>query len=180
MQTKEAVQIGTTLILRIAFVLVAAWLVYLLRDIVFLVLAAMLTSMALRPAIIKLSRYGLSRSAAVIIVYAVIFLGGVGLLALFIPLLFSEVKDFLAAWPAYLNQLDTTLAAFQVYLEEFGIPFSREQFLVGADGTFGHWFGSLFSTTVDIARGLIHFIGYFFLSLYLSLEEKGLEKLSSS
>jgi predicted PurR-regulated permease PerM len=177
MNQKDAVQIGTTLLFRVAFLMAAAYLVYVLRDIVLLVLFAILTSMALNPAIQKLRRRGWSRSAAVLIVYAVIFLGGVALLALFLPLFFSEVKDFVAAWPTYVSQLDASLQAMQAYFHEFGVTFGREQFFGGLEGPVSRISSDLFSTTVDIVRGLIHFIGYFFLSLYLSLEEKGLEKL---
>ncbi|MFZ2299512.1 MAG: AI-2E family transporter [Candidatus Moraniibacteriota bacterium] len=173
----ERIAIGTNIALRLALLAAGIYFLYLVRDVVLLVLFAILTAAALSPAIARLRRWRLSRTAAVIIVYAVLLLGGIALLAVFLPLFFSEVKEFLQNWPEYAKRLDTMLSNVQAYLSTFGIDFEKEQLFRDIEGNITGWLSNILSATVGFFQGFIHLIGYFFLALYLSLEEKGIEKL---
>lgn len=173
----ERISIGTNIALRLALLAAGIYFLYLVRDVVLLVLFAILTAAALSPAIARLRRWRLSRTAAVIIVYAVLLLGGIALLAIFLPLFFSEVKEFLQNWPEYAKRLDTMLSNVQAYLSTFGIDFEREQLFRDIEGNITGWLSNILSATVGFFQGFIHLVGYFFLALYLSLEEKGIEKL---
>lgn len=173
----ERVAMGTKLALRLILLAAGIYFLYLIRDVVFLVVFATLTAAALSPAIAKLRKWHLSRASAVIIAYAVLLLGTVALLAVFLPLFFTEVKEFLQNWPEYAKRLDTTLATVQAYLGTFGIDFQKEQFFQSIEGNITGGLSNIFSATVGLFQGFIHLIGYFFLALYLSLEEKGIEKL---
>lgn len=176
MTVNEHVEVGTRVLLRAALLLAAAYLVYLIRDVVILVLLAVLTAAALVPAITKLRKFGLSRTAAVIISYAVLFAIGAILLAVFLPLFFSEIKQFLENWPEYTKRLDTFMGGIETYSQSIGIQFSKDEFSQNIEGNIAQWFSQIFSTTINLFQGFIHFIGYFFLALYLSLEERGIEK----
>ena len=172
----ERVAIGTNIALRLVFLAVGIYFFYLVRGVVFLVLFAVLTAAALSPAIIRLQKWHLSRTAAVIIVYAILLLGGVALLAVFLPLFFSEIKEFLQSWPEYAKRLDAFLLSIQTYLGTFGIDFQKEQFFYDIEGNITGGLSNILSATVSLFQSFIHLIGFFFLALYLSLEEKGIEK----
>ncbi len=176
MTVDEHVEVGTKVLLRTALLLLSAYVVYLIRDVVLLVLLSMLTAAALTPAIVKLEKWGLSRTAAVIISYATLLLSGLLLLAVFVPLFFAEIKEFLQNWPEYTKRLDTFMSGLETYAAGLGFEFSKDQFTQNIGGNITTWFSQIFSTTIDAFRGFIHFIGYFFLALYLSLEERGIEK----
>lgn len=176
MTVNEHVEVGTKVLIRAALLLVMAYLLYLIRDVVILVLLAVLTAAALVPAIGKLQKFGLSRTAAVIISYALLFFVGVILLSVFLPLFFSEIKQFLQNWPEYTKRLDTFMSGIETYSQSIGIEFSKDEFSQNIESNIALWFSQIFSTTINLFQGFIHFIGYFFLALYLSLEEKGIEK----
>lgn len=176
MTLDEQVESGTRLLIRTALLVGGVYLAYLLRDVVLLVLLAVLTAAALTPAIAKLGRRGFSRTAAVIIIYSILFLGGIALLVVLIPVFFSEIKEFLINWPKYADQFGASFSGVESYLRGVGIDFNREDFFANIEGSASQWFGGFFSTTVNLFQGFIHAIGFFFLSLYLSLEEKGIEK----
>lgn len=176
MTVNEHIEVGTKVLLRAALLLAVAYVIYLLRDVVILVLLAVLTAAALVPAIARLQRFGLSRTAAVIISYSFLFFIGVVLLAVFFPLFFSEIKQFLQNWPEYTKRLDAFMNGIETYSRSIGIEWSKDEFSQGIEENISQWFSQIFSTTVNVFQGFIHFIGYFFLALYLSLEEKGIEK----
>ncbi len=171
------VVVGTNIALRLVVLAVGIYFLYLIRDVVLLVLFAILTAAALSPAIARLQRWRLSRTAAVIIMYAVLLSGGIALLAIFLPLFFAEVKEFLHNWPEYAKRLDVTLSGAQAYLSTFGIDFQKERFFQDLEGDITGWLSNILSATVGLFQSFIHLVGYFFLALYLSLEEKGIEKL---
>lgn len=174
--TTQMVETGTKILLRSLLVIAGLYFLYLIRDVVLLVLFAILTAAALSPAIARLQRWKLSRTASVIIIYVLLAFGGVALLAIFLPLFFSEVKQFLGNWPEYARRLDVFFTGVQEYLNSLGIAFEKDQFFQGFEGSVSSWFSNFVSTTYGLFQGFIHLIGYFFLSLYLSLEEKGIEK----
>ncbi len=176
MTSNDKVDIGTRLLLRAMLIVGGVYLLYLLRDVVIVVLFAVLTAAALIPAINKLRAWGLSRTAAVILTYAVLFLVGVTLVGIFIPVLFIEVKEFLSHWSQYTQQLSTLLSGWDTYTQNLGFSFDKQTLLANLEGSMSEWFGGLFSTTIGFFQGFIHVIGFFFLALYLSLEEKGIEK----
>lgn len=173
----QRVVIGMQIAFRLIFLAVGLYVLYLVRDVVLLVLFSILTAAALAPAIAKLRRWRLSRTAAVIITYSIVFFGGVALLLVLLPLFFGEVKEFLQNWPEYSRHLDIFLSSVQSYLGTFGIDFQKEQFFQNLEEYIGGSFSGIFSTTLGVFQGFIHLIAFFFLALYLSLEEKGIEKL---
>lgn len=176
MTINQQVEVGTRVLLRTALLLAAVYALYLLRDIVILVLLAVLTAAALVPAVARLQRFGLSRTAAVIICYTLLFFAGVVLIAVLFPLFFSETKQFLLNWPEYASRLDSFMKGIETYSQSIGIEFSKDEFSRNIENNISQWFSQIFSTTVNVFQGFIHFIGYFFLALYLSLEEQGIEK----
>lgn len=176
MNQESIVDIGTRLILRVALIATGVYFLYLLRDVVLLVLLSVLTAAAFYPVIGRLTRWGLSRGGAVIAVYLGFLTFIVAMVAIFIPIFISEMKNFAAAWPEYGEKLSGILLAFEEYFRSFGVEFGREKFFAEIETGLSNSVGNIVTTTVDIVSGLIHFFGYFFLALYLSLEEDGIEK----
>lgn len=176
MDTDRIVEIGTRLIFRVAFLAVAVYFLYLLRDIVLIVLLAVLTAAALYPIIARLERWRFSRAGAVVAVYLGFLTIIIAAVAVFIPLFISEVKNFASSWPMYGNKLSGFLTALESYFQSFGVEFSRDQFFGEIESGISQSAGNIVATTVGIFSGIIHFLGYFFLALYLSLEEDGIEK----
>ena len=176
MNQESVVDIGTKLILRVALIATGVYFLYLLRGVVLLVMLAVLTAAAFYPIIGRLARWKFSRTGAVVTVYLSFLTLIVAMVAIFIPLFVSEMKNFAAAWPAYGEKLSGILFAFEQYFWSFGVDFSREQLFAEVETGLSQGVGNIVATTVGIFSGLIHFLGYFFLALYLSLEEDGIEK----
>ncbi|HLC95195.1 MAG TPA: AI-2E family transporter, partial [Patescibacteria group bacterium] len=172
----QAVIVGTKIAVRLIILVIGLYALYFVRDVVFVVLFAILTAAALAPAITALQRRSLSRAMAVIIVYLIVLVGGIALTLIFLPLFFSEIKEFLRSWPEYTAYLNAWLSGVHAYFGAFGIDFQTDQLFQNIEGSIARWFSNALSLTVGLFQGFIHLIGFFFLALYLSLEEKGIEK----
>lgn len=172
----ERVAIGVKIVTRLALLFAGVYFLYLIRSTVLLVFLAILTATALTPFISLLQRTKLSRTVSVIIAYAFLLFGSILILTFLIPLFFGEMKEFLTHWPEYEGRFETFLTSIETYLIASGIDFQKEQFLQDITSSVTGGFSHIVATTVGIFQSFIHLIGFFFLSLYLSLEEQGIEK----
>lgn len=176
MSVDERVEAGTKILFRIVLLALGLWFLYLIRDVVLLMFLAVLTSAALSPAIARLKSFGFSRTAAVALSYSVLFFGIVTILALLVPVFLDEMRDFISKWPVYTEHFGRTLALIEQYLSPLGISFHKEALFVDLEQGTSETFQGIFSTTISFFSGIISVLGFFFLALYLSLEEKGIEK----
>jgi predicted PurR-regulated permease PerM len=99
----------------------AAWLVYMVREVIVIGFLAMIIAAAIFAPVAALERRGLPRIAAVALVYAAL-IGVVGLLlAVIVPPLLSQARDFADDLPDLLNELSARADAF---LGQFGLSTS--------------------------------------------------------
>lgn len=176
MTVDESVEVGTKILLRILLISLIAAFLYLVRDVVLLIFLAIITSAAVAPAIIRLMRMGFSRTSAVILTYVGLFSAIVALIAILVPIFLTETREFVSHWPRYAEQFGKTLSSFQEYLQPLGIVLDKDSFFTNIEQNASAGFSGIFSTTVSIFSGAISVVGFFFLAVYLSLEEKGIEK----
>jgi len=158
-------------ILKIAVAFLVFYLLYLIRDILVWIVFALIISILFNPAINFLQRF-LTRVLATILVYTVLF-GILGfLLYSTAPLFISEIQQFSQAFPEYFEKISPPLRGLGIEafenLENFTQAF-EQNLLKASDNIFtavGAIFGGIFST-----------VTIFSIALFLSLEEKGLEKI---
>jgi predicted PurR-regulated permease PerM len=116
------VRIGTAIAFRAAVVVVlvalAAWWIYLVRDVLVLGLLALVIAAAIHAPVEALERRGVRRVFAVVLVYVgLIVLIGL-LLALLVPPLLAQARDFAADLPGLLGQLSGMINSL---LAQFGL-----------------------------------------------------------
>lgn len=176
MTVNEHIEVGTKVFLRAVLIIAAVYAIYLIRDVVLIIFLAVITSAAVAPAVMRLKRLGFSRTSSVILTYSILFSSIVAVISVLVPIFLTEIREFVSHWPRYAEQFGKTLSALESYLEPLGIAFDKESFFTNLEQDATSSFTGIFSTTVSIFSGAISVLGFFFLALYLSLEEKGIEK----
>jgi predicted PurR-regulated permease PerM len=174
----QQVEVGTKIFLRAILILLALVFLYLIRDVLGLVFLAIIVTTALNPAIRKLRKWGMPRTGAVLSVYLLVLLLMGLLVALLVPMLLGQLRGLLLQLPQYVEY-------FAQFFERLSVggpdmAFNREQFAVDIRESFSGSVSEIFSTTVGIFSTLISFVVFFFLSLYMALEENGVEKFLTS
>jgi predicted PurR-regulated permease PerM len=174
----QQVEVGTKIFLRAILILLALVFLYLIRDVLGLVFLAIIVTTALNPAIRKLRKWGMPRTGAVLSVYLLVLLLMGLLMALLVPMLLGQLRGLLLQLPQYVEY-------FAQFFERLSVggpdmAFNREQFAVDIRESFSGSVSEIFSTTVGIFSALISFVVFFFLSLYMALEENGVEKFLTS
>jgi len=161
---------GTILKLTVAFF--TLYLLYLIRDILVWVVFGLILSVLFNPAVDFLSRKYFPRVLATILVYVLVF----GILGFLIystaPLFVSEIQQFSQMFPEYFEKISPFLEGLGIEAFENFDSFSQafEQGLTKAST-------NIFSALGAIFGGIFSTITIFTIALFLSLEEKGIDRV---
>ncbi len=162
------------------FIIAGAYVFWLLRDLVLLILTAIVIASAVEPGVAFFIRRGAPRFVSALLVYVLVFGSIFSILYFFFPPIVADATGFLSAMPKYLNTINLTA------------PFSNiagaSNFVSGSQGTQSFVkdllsFQSVFSATSGgVLQLLVTFFGGIFslflvvvLSFYLALQDTGVD-----
>lgn len=171
MNGSRVLDISWGTIFKIAFIALLFYIIYLIRDILILSIFALIISILFNPIIDFLQRKRIPRVLAVILVY----IGTFGLISLLIyslaSLFFVEIQKFSQVFPEYFETISPSLKSLGVEafedIESFIGLLNKSVETIAASflGAVSAIFGGIFSTIYVVT-----------IAIFLSLEEKGVEK----
>jgi predicted PurR-regulated permease PerM len=172
-QRSVSITITPGTVATVVFVLLGFWVAYYLRDMLLIILTAVVLASAIEPATLYLMRIGLPRVLAVVILYLLGFVVTVMLFYFFVPKLVDETSRLVKELPTYLETLQIPESATLI-TDEGGKRSVLDQVLQVRDvlsaSSQSIWnaatkvFGSIFSLTLIIV-----------LSFYFAVQERGLD-----
>ena len=161
---------GTILKISLAFLLF--YILYLVRDVLVWLIFALIISVLLNPAINFLYRLKVPRNLAVIFVYVVIF-GFLGLIVyLSAPMFVTEIQQFSQLFPQYFEKVAPPLRGLGIEAFE-----NMESFTLATGEILQKASSDILSALAIFFGGVGSTIFVFAIALFLSLEEKGVEKM---
>jgi len=177
---EKIIQIGSGTIIKALLIVIALAVFYYLRDIVLVVLLAVIIASAIEPGAKWFLRRGVPRVLAVLLIYFVaVMILVVVFYFLFLPLL-NQSATFLSSLPGYLGELqvwnplqDSELLSSNSAIEGFSKNFSLAQIVEQIDSSINSLSNGFFSTASTIFGGVLSFILVVVLSFYLSVESAG-------
>ena len=195
------INISAGLIIKTLVILLVAFLVYQLLDLVLVVLTAIVIASAVEPIIRWFSHYKVKRLFAVIITYVCVVLVFSGLLYFFVPPVLEEASSLLSNAPKYLDSItlwnplnDSKLTTTSKVAGGLSTGLNSGKQIIGdltsgavnftALGDLINKFKNLTTSASDnvvsiatnIFGGALSFILIIVLSFYLTVEEGGVEK----
>lgn len=150
------------------------WLLYRLREVLFLFFVAIVVGTAIRPAVEWLHKRGISRATGIIIIYILIAALLAGFVAMIFPLLADQATGISKTIPEYYTNLRSALINSENrLLQNIGwrIP-SQLNFLIGRDSedqVLDQVGQTLFYTNIVI-RGILGTLAVFLLAYYWTQE----------
>lgn len=175
---KQTIRIDSSTIVRsILFILLFAG-IYFLRDIVLVILTAVVIASAIEPLIQWLERRHIPRVPGVLSIYVGMAAIAAGIFYFLIPPLVDDVSSLIAQAPEYINQLQLGLEgtggltdpeALNGVTDTFSVSEAVTQFqrIIGAEG-------GLLSLVNKIFGGVLSFILIVTFSFYLSVQRDGI------
>lgn len=173
-----SITVGT--FLKISLVAGLLWLLWVLRDIVLLLLTAVVIASAIEPATLWFERHRIPRVLGVLFTYIVALTALFGILYLFVPPLLNEASKLLVSLPEYLEQVE-----IKNPLGDEGIggdlvdgltgDFSLAETISHAQSALSSVSGNLLSTITTVFGGVFSFFLVIVISFYLAAQKRGID-----
>jgi len=158
--------------LKVSFALLCFYIIYLVRDILVWFIFALIISVLFNPGVTFLRRLRVPRVLAVIFIYVAIF----GLLGILIyataPMFVNEIRQFSQLFPQYFGKIAPPLRGLGVEAFE-----SMESFTQALGETLQRASSDIFNALAIFFGGIGSTIFVLAIALFLSLEEKGVERV---
>ncbi len=161
------------------FVLVGAYVFWLLRDLALLVLTAIIIASAIEPGVALFIRLRMPRFVAALLVYVLVFGSVFSILYFFFPPIIADAANFLSAMPQYLDTINittplsnianTTTTAGQSQTQSF------IQTLLSLQSIFTTSSGSVLQLLVTFFGGIFSLVLVIVLSFYFALQDTGVD-----
>lgn len=179
MKDGVTISITTGTIVKAALVFIGLWLLYYLREIVLVVLTAVVIASALEPAVKFVMRVRVPRLVAVICIYLILFIFLFGVFYFFVPTVVNDLASFIEAFPSYVERFATTVA-----IEDYAFLFGFGGSESGTTGIIAELrasldptaiFGNSFSAAATVFGGLFSLILIIVFSFYFTVAETGID-----
>ncbi len=173
----HTISITTGTIVKTLVVLAGAWLLFYLRDLVLVIVTAVVLASAIEPGVQFLRRYKVPRVLGVIGVYLLVIAIFFSIFFFFVPLVLQDLATLLLEVPTYIDRINT-LSAFDEYATTLGVAppsVSAEGLLEGlralldSTGIFSNTFGAI----SQIFGGVLSFVLIFVFTFYFAVNETG-------
>lgn len=173
---KRVIEISWHTIYRILAVFILVVFLYLIRDILAILLFAVVIASAIDPLAVWLEKRGLSRVLTVLMVYIFLFTIVGSVIYLLIPPLLSEVRELAVSLPHYLEKVNVYFGIAQP-AENAGqtLAGTLKDFLLKLEGNLGDIAANTFRTAINIFGGVTSIVLVVVISFYLSMRDKGID-----
>lgn len=171
-----SVNITPGTIVSVLLFLALAFLLWFLRDILLVVLTAVVIASAMEPAVKFFVRHGLGRLLSVILMYALVIGIFFGVLFFFIPPILNDASTFLKQLPQTLSHLNISDSTHGLLpWGSVSDTFSSADFLQNVSTTITDSTGGIFTTVTAFFGGVLSFVLIVVFSFYFSVQETGVD-----
>ncbi|MCI0619639.1 AI-2E family transporter [Candidatus Wolfebacteria bacterium] len=174
-------------VLKGALVLVLLYVLFLLRDLVLVVLTAIVIASAIEPGTRWFMRHRVPRLIAVVLIYLIVAVILFGVFYFLLPPLLADLSGFLAQVPEYLGSFEflrsfSPLDSFdavgsQGVVDGIRQTFSARDVVQGVSQYLVDIPGGVFGTVSAVFGGVLSFVLIVVISFYLSVQEGGIDAL---
>ena len=173
---RTTVNISTSTIFRIIFILLILLFIYAVRNILILLFFAVIIASAVDLIARHFDKLKIPRSVSVLIIYLVVAALIIGLFVLLVPSLAKEIKSFSNEFPAYAEKLHMNFQHIQNSSIGYQKVISEIQKTLGSWSNILHKsVNNLLAGTLDIFGGLVSFIILIVISFYLAIQKDGIQ-----
>jgi len=158
-------------------ILLGAWVLWILRDLLMIIVTSVILASSIEPGIKFLSKFSIPRIPAVLVTYLAVAGLLVGLIFAFVPPIVNEADEITRNLPGMLQTLDKNV------LGDKGILTSMLEVGSSTNVELSNLFGgaseagasNAFSAVGTIFTGVFSFVLIVVLSFYFAVQEKGIE-----
>jgi len=175
-KTENTVSISTGTIFRVIIIIAALGFLYYIRDIVAVILVAVLLAALIDPFADWLSKRKVPRSLSVIFIYLILFVLFGFVIVLIVPPLVEQVTQITSNFSVYYDQLVQSFNQLHSLSIVEGIPAYLQDSVKSLESGVSGALRGVFATITGIFGGVVALIIVLVLSFYMVVEEEAAKK----
>lgn len=177
---KRVIAISTGTMVRAVLILLAAYFIYILRDIVGIVLVSILLAAVIDPLADFFAKRRVPRSVTVLVTYLLLFvLAGVILFAI-IPPMIVELQGIGDSFRSVWDKIVSSFAALKTISSRYGLDSSFQLSIDTLNATLTSSFNNLFSTITGFFGGIVSFFVVLAITYFMVVEKNSLRDMTVS
>lgn len=178
MNETKTINVSTNTILRVIFIILLLGFLYLIKDVIILLIFALIIASAVAPAVNFLEKIKIPRAIGTLIIY-VVTIGVIGfLISLIVPTFGRDVKDFASNLPNYIESLSAKFKSIQSASSRYGFIINKfQEFLSNIGDTLRQVSSNVLSLAIGVFGGVFSFLLILIMSFYISSQKRGVQRV---
>ncbi len=176
MSQKQTINIPYESIFRVVLVLLALYLVFHLREIIFIVFIAVIAALIMNPAVDKMKKKKIPRVVGASILFSAV-LAMIGLFFyIIVPPLAKEISQLATQFPIYMSSMGIDYSTISEQQIDGRLAGPIQEILIEASKFLKNTTAAILSGIFELLGGLLSVVMIAVISFYLVIEKKGIEK----
>lgn len=171
------VSITPSTIIKTIVILLSLYVLYIIRDLVLVIVTAIIIASAIEPITRLLGRYKINRVLSVVAIYVSVLVVLIGMFAIFLPPLVDDIRSLVVTLPTYFESLsgDEALGLPGVggIAESLSSSFLTSDLVSQITNTISGATLGFISTASSFLGGILSFVLIIVISFYLAVQENG-------
>lgn len=158
------------------FMLLAFWVLYVIRDVVIMIIAAVIIAFAMEPLTRRLQAWKIPRGVSVVIVYAALIALLTAAVVLIVPAVAEQTVDLANQAPELLVGLEEKIGTIPGISSE-EVASQLQQILGRIGNNLANYSSAIVQQTRSFFSGFLSIIFVFVIAFYLVIEQSALKKM---
>jgi len=164
-------------VVKILFVFLAAYLIYMIRDLILVIITSVVIASSIEPGARFLIKRRVPRVVAVILVYLIVIVALIAGFYLFLPTLINDIQNLISSLPEYIDTFSSEefvlIPGFNNFINTFANSAPASNIFSQITSTVSGATLGLFSTASTVFGGILSFVLIVVISFYLAVQEGG-------
>jgi len=174
---RQKIDISLSSVIKVALVILAFWFLYVIKEVIGIVFAAIILTSAIGPAVNWLHRWRIPRKLGVLIVYVILFGAIGGVVTLLVPALITQTQQLTANFPVYWEQATSSFNNLRSLSAQYGLADNIVRGLRSIEESFGSSGGDVWHAVGGIFGGIFAFLIVLVITFYLTAEENAVTRI---
>lgn len=182
MENRKAtnINISTVTILKIIFILLVLYFLYIVKDILAILFVSLVIASALNPWIDWMQKRKIPRTLGIVFIYLTLFIILSSVVYLIIPPILQQISELSINFPKYFEKISSGFSIFKDYTSRHGFLDDIKNGLGSISSNLENAASGVFSTVTSIFGGIISFFLVLIITFYMVVEENAMKKIIRS
>src|SRR3990172_1820745 len=177
----QNINISTWTLVRVVLIFVGFWLAYVLRDVIFILFAALILASAFHTWVDALQKkWRIPRVVGILSIYAIVFIVLSLAVFLLVPPIAEQIRELSSSFPVFWERVMEGVSGWQADESAGQLPRGIQEGLRSLENSLNKAAGNVISTISTFFGGVVSFFVVLVITFYMLVEENAMKRILPS